>query len=121
MAKKASKAQDALARLVEQARRDPQFFHNLVFDPDRVIAKLDYLSRESKAALVALDPARVIGGLARLAKDCGVTCGGSSCEDTCGSVSCNHTCTDSCTNTCKNSCGGTVRLQSLAGRPEVGD
>jgi hypothetical protein len=63
-------------RLVEQAREDPQFFHELVFNTDNVLSGLDYLDRESKAELEAISPEEVIAAMisGQLMRPCGRTC-----------------------------------------------
>ena len=50
-------------RLIEEARKNPQFFHDLVFDTEKVLAQIDYLSRLEKAAILAVDPDRFVAGL----------------------------------------------------------
>lgn len=72
---------EALEKLIEQAKADPQFFHALVFNPEQVLSKVDYLDREAKGAIIGLPPERLItilvgGELA----DCGVT---NTCTYTC--------------------------------------
>lgn len=114
----ADQTKKALDQLVARAKKDPKFFHALVFDAEKTIADLDFLDRRSKASLVALDPQDVIAGLAGLAINvggdvqfCGDTCD-SSCTNTCGAGSCDSTCgSSSCTTTCGSiSCGTTVEL-----------
>lgn len=51
---------NALQKLVEHARKDPQFFHALVFDTESVLTQLDYLDRGAKAALVGSTPEEVL-------------------------------------------------------------
>lgn len=115
-----SKSKKALDQLVARAKKDPKFFHSLVFDAEKTIAELDFLDRRSKASLVSLDPHDVIAGLAGLLVNaggevqyCGSTCD-SSCTNTCGAGSCDATCgSSSCTSTCGSiSCGSTVELVS---------
>jgi hypothetical protein len=98
---------EGLNRLVEQARKDPAFFHSLVFEPEKALAKLSYLDRREKGAIVSLRPEDVIAGLAGLIvgpgnaaavcdyschDSCDETCGAGSCFGTCMSTSCGHTC-----------------------------
>jgi hypothetical protein len=105
---------EALQKLIEQAREDPQFFHDLVFKPDAVIGRLDYLNRREKGMIVGIAPEDVIAGLAGLfvnpggtVAECGSTCGSGSCTNTCDS-SCGDTCRSSCDSTCGSaSCGKT--------------
>lgn len=72
---------EALDKLVEQAKADPQFFHALVFNPEQVLSRVDYLDREAKGAIIGLTPERLVtilvgGELA----DCGLT---NTCTYTC--------------------------------------
>lgn len=109
---------EALKRLVEEARKDPQLFHDLVFEPEKVIGKLTYLDRREKGAIVSLRPEDVIAGLAGLivgpggvAAVCTYSCN-DSCDDTCGEGSCFGTCLgSSCDHTCgARSCDITVEF-----------
>jgi hypothetical protein len=103
---------DALARIVAAARKDPEFFHNLVFDPKKAIAKAPFLDRATKTRLTKGLPASVIAGILGKFSDCGnsKTCSGSTCSGTCGSDSCQGvTCGGgSCSGTCTNSCTDTI-------------
>ena len=54
---------EALQRLVEEAREDPQFFHALVFDTESVLKQIDYLDRSTKAALVGISPEEAIAAI----------------------------------------------------------
>jgi hypothetical protein len=110
-----SKARDPLVQLLERARKDPKFFHQLVFDPEGVISKVTFLSRESKSRLLAIRPENVIQSLIGRLGWCGDTCGADSCIDTCGPRSCDNTCGDSCGGTCKHSCGDTTKLELRPG------
>jgi hypothetical protein len=122
--------EDGVAKLVEEARKDPVFFHRLVFHTEEAIASLPYLSRTQKAAILAVDPDRLVAGLARpggvLTPDCGLSCG-SSCGSTCGATcggscgnscasSCGYTCGSSCGSSCTNSCGGTCDYSCAVSR-----
>jgi len=114
---------EGLKRLVEHARRDPTFFHELVFDPEKVIRQLNYLDRKAKAALLSINPENVIRNLVpSLGAWCGDTCGGSSCNTTCGSDSCRSTCGSSCGTTCGSSCTDTSKMgfQFVPDEPAVG-
>lgn len=100
-----------LRKLIEQARADPKFFHDLVYDTEKTITRLDYLSRREKAAILMVDPDRLVGSL--IGKDkpggsvevCGVSCAGS-CGATCV-ASCVGSCGGSCGGSCESSCGAT--------------
>jgi hypothetical protein len=99
---------DALKKLVEQARSSPAFFHELVFDPEKVIGRLKYLDKKTKSKLLAIDPAQLIRNLVPIdVAECGDTCGAGSCSNTCGAGSCLDTCKSSCGGTCGNSCDHT--------------
>jgi hypothetical protein len=109
---------EALHRLVEEARSDPAFFHNLVFEPEKTLSKLSYLGRHEKGAIVAISPEDVIAGLTGLitgphgeAAICDFSCE-PSCDDTCGAGSCFGTCmSHSCGHTCgARSCDITVEI-----------
>lgn len=103
--------QKGLDRLVEEARRDPQFFHDLIFNTETVIERLDYLSRQEKAGILAVDPDSLVIGIAGSIRPggeaavCGASCGGS-CGGTCA-ASCAGSCGASCGGSCQNSCAGT--------------
>jgi hypothetical protein len=109
--------QEALERLVQQAKDDPAFFHQLIFDPEAAIGRLEYVDRREKARLIALSPEDVFSGLLGLirapggnAAVCDYSCE-DSCDDTCGSGSCFGTCMSSCGHTCgARSCDVTVAL-----------
>lgn len=75
-----------LNQLLEEAREDPELFHNLVFNPEEAIQDIDYLDRATKGRLVGMEPEDIIGGIvgeppigSELADcgwtvDCGYTC-----------------------------------------------
>src|SRR5262249_10933980 len=90
------------------ARKDPAFFHRLVFEPEKALAELTYLDRREKGAIVSLRPEDVIAGLAGLivspggaAAVCTYSCN-DSCDDTCGEGSCFGTCIG---RSCDHMCG----------------
>lgn len=101
---------EAMAELIKRARKDPEFFHALVWKTATVVESLDFLTREEKAAIVAIKPEDLVVGLAtgRIrvggdpAADCGATCG-ASCGASCGAT-CGGSCGGSCTATCAVSC-----------------
>jgi hypothetical protein len=107
---------EMLEELVRRARSDPSFFHQLVFKPEEVLGKLDFLDRREKGMILALAPEDVIAGLAGLivnpgggVAECTVSCN-NSCTNTCDS-SCGDTCHSSCQDTCgSGSCGKTSNL-----------
>lgn len=100
----------ALQRLVDQARKDPKFFHALVFDPESVLKEVNYLDRNDKAVLIGINPGDVIGSIVGADGGCTGTCGSASCDGTCGSKSCDNTCSSSCGDTCSSSCRKTTEL-----------
>jgi hypothetical protein len=117
---------EVLDRLVKQAREDPAFFHDLVFAPEKTLAKLDYLDRREKGMIVSINPEDVIAGLAGLLMNpagdvsvCGISCD-PSCDSTCGEGSCFGTCiSGSCSQTCgSSSCDITTQIASFGGDVE---
>jgi hypothetical protein len=103
-----------LKRLVEQARRDKEFFHALVFDPEKVINQLDYLDRRTKGALLQIQPELLVRNLLpEIKAECGDTCGAGSCTYTCGAESCAMTCKSSCGGTCGKSCEHTSGMVAI--------
>jgi hypothetical protein len=113
----------ALEQLTKRAREDPQFFHDLVFEPERALASADFLERREKSKIIAIEPEAVIAGLAGLFAGeevlslCGQTCG-DSCGRTCGTGSCGETCGSSCRGTCGGvSCDSTTDI--VAARESV--
>jgi|SRR5579859_2032723 hypothetical protein len=109
--------QAALQSIQKRAKKDPQFFHRLVYDPESILAELPD-SRFVKAAFLGIDPNTIWGRILQPpgpVQGCGVTCGSMSCDDTCGGRTCGNTCTDSCGSTCGDSCDRTVHLPSTPG------
>ena len=92
---------EQLKHLVDRARKDPAFFHALVFDPEKAINDIPEVDRRIKASLLGINPEKVIGRLITAEGGCtDPTCGPDSCLDTCGP--------HSCTVTCKSSCAGST-------------
>lgn len=129
--------------LVEKAQSDPAFFHQLIFNPEKVIEQVSDLDRRAKGALIGQDPAALIASALGILQRCGNTCS-SSCDNTCGGscgyttnltaevaiatpavdyfsrVSgalqrCGNTCSSSCDNTCGESCGYTTNFTDMGG------
>ena len=50
----------AFRKLVEQAKADPEFFHNLVFAPDKALSSAKYLDKRAKQALQTINPESVV-------------------------------------------------------------
>jgi len=102
--------QEAILRLIAHSKNDPQFFHDLIWNTEKALDSLDYLTRQEKAFILAINPEDLVVGLATGAlidrgivatyDSCGPNCGGSSCGMTCG-----DTCEGSCRATCNTSSG----------------
>lgn len=130
-----------ISELIAQAKKDPKFFHALIFEPEKVLGTLDHLDRQSRGNIVATSVEEIFSRLLGVA-ECGNTCT-SSCDNTCGGScgfttnivaeaerevevsaffsvhrgqleGCGNTCTSSCDNTCGQSCGFTTNLQDQA-------
>jgi hypothetical protein len=108
-----------LERLLSDTKADPTLLKDLMFEPEKALAKLDYLSRSQKAALLAIDPEKLLSGAigagagAETTMACGGSCG-NSCAGTC-TGSCGGTCSDSCRGTCgATSCNRTTSLQIVS-------
>ena len=100
-----SRNSQAIDRLVQQASKDVKFFHDLIWNTEKALDSLDYLTRQEKASILAINPENLVVGLATgtlidpgIVATCGATCGGS-CGGSCG-VSCSSTCAASCTASC---------------------
>src|SRR3954462_15158757 len=106
----AAQEDDALERVIERARTDPSFFHNLVFDPERALSDQPGLDRATRARLIGIDPDEFVGRLLGI-RHCTATCGEISCDHTCGMRTCRLTCASSCSaDTCSSSCGRTTAV-----------
>jgi len=121
--------QKTFKQILDRAKQDSQFFHSLVFDPEKAIADLHELDRSAKGALISVNPEEVIARLigrtswcdVTCTSSCGVTCSGSSCGYTTNLVDrirptgiaagCDVTCTSSCGATCGTSCGYTTNRE----------
>ncbi len=131
---------DKLEKLVAMARKDPAFFHKLVFEPESLFGKLNFLDRKDKGIVLGTNPRDLIGAIlgsnvinvpvaacgttceSSCKETCGKescygTCGKDSCQGTCGAKSCQTTCDSSClSSTCSDSCTDTT---SLIERPSL--
>ena len=101
----------AIKKLIARAQKDPQFFHTLIFEPEKALRGIRSRDPKSAAESLGIDPeefmAAMIGAPAQL---CGETCGVQSCKATCGR-SCDSTCLSSCSGaTCRGSCGFTTNV-----------
>ncbi len=107
------KKSEALEQVLARARKDPTFFHQLVFDQDAAMEAVPR-DRELRSAIYGLDGEHILSALLgsserlKFADGCTSTCG-ESCTNTCGAQSCEGTCGGSCTNTCNSSCGATAK------------
>jgi hypothetical protein len=88
---------EMLEELIGRARSDPEFFHHLVFKPEAILGKLEFLGRREKGMILTIAAEDVIAGLAGLAvnlgggvAECGNTCMWTDCTDTCN-VTCQVT------------------------------
>ena len=80
-------------RLVDMAKADKEFFHELVFTPDSALEQAAFLSEETKIAIRNLNSKKlfaVLVGELEPERYCDVTCS-SSCGFTCGAESCGWT------------------------------
>jgi hypothetical protein len=104
-----------LEQVLARARKDPEFFHNLVFNPEAVMAEVPK-DRALRAAIYGLGGdellTALLGGREQLilSTGCTATCTGDSCTSTCGARSCEGTCASSCNDTCHSSCGKTTGI-----------
>jgi hypothetical protein len=111
MAKNSRAEVDPLVLVMELARKDPQFFHDLVFAPKKAISKLPSLSRATKLRLLKVKAGSLLASIPGLVLDCGnaETCSGATCDNTCAESCGGQTCGGgSCQSTCENSCDETV-------------
>ena len=81
---------EGMAELIHKAKEDPEFFHSLVWDTEKVLGSIDFLSREEKAAIMRTSPEDLVVGLVTgrfdtgaMAAHCGASCG-ETCSATCG-------------------------------------
>ncbi len=110
------KRSKALQEVIDRARSDPEFFHQLVFDPD---AAMENVPRDNalRAAIYGIGGETVFAVLLGASRalveidDCTGTCGSASCTNTCGDRSCGGTCGSSCGDTCSHSCTDTTKLR----------
>lgn len=77
---------DSIKEVVERARKDPNFLHQLVFNPTEAARSLR-LTEEERAALAANTPEKLVGAALGRAAGCGSS---GTCDQTCG-VTCTVT------------------------------
>jgi hypothetical protein len=118
------KSTKALQQVVDLARKDPDFFHQLVFEPDAAMAKVPE-DRALRAAIYGMNGetalAILLGAAPRgfIPAECNRTCGDASCTSTCGNRSCGNTCESSCGETCNQSCTKTTSIVFFAVEAEA--
>lgn len=115
--KRAAK-RDPLNVLMKMARKDAQFFHELVFAPKKAVSKVTGIDRATKSLLLKVRPGVVLGSLLGPMAPCGndETCSGATCDNTCGESCGGETCGGgSCGRTCENSCDDTISPPSMRG------
>ena len=112
----------SLQRLISEAKSNPEFFYRLVWDTERAVEEVDYLSPAQKESILAVQPEDLVVGLASnpgkaalvsreafeefdLSAVCGASCG----------ASCGGSCAASCAGSCGGSCGGSCCGGVLAG------
>jgi hypothetical protein len=108
---------EVLVQMVQQARENKDFFHSLVFDPEKALASFEGLDETTRKKLQAISPndflvAPLVQAIGVGLSPCDPTCD-ESCAQTCGALSCDVTCgTDnhSCGKTCGASCGTTLTV-----------
>jgi len=104
---------DPIQEILKALRDDPKLMHAVLFDPDTATKHVS--SREAKALVYGVDPARFVTFVLGerfspiAGPGCVDTCGAKSCGDTCGSKSCDATCASSCGKTCSASCEQTTK------------
>jgi len=130
--------EEIFKKLIAHAKKDPTFFHALVFEPEKVLDSLDYLSKKERGSIVGKDVDELFAHLVDV-QYCGNTCSsscGNTCNKSCGYTTnrhlkevseegvayfsrfnetlegCGNTCSSSCGNTCNKSCGYTTNLQN---------
>jgi len=96
---------EGLADLIRKAKDDPKFFHSLIWDTEKAVSSVDFLSREEKAEIMRINPEDLVVGLATGRFNSGPSVDRySSCGGSCG-VSCGASCGISCGVSCASSCG----------------
>lgn len=102
-------------KIVERAKNDSEFFHNLVFDTEKILKDTE-IDRKTKIEIQRINPQQVIATIVGELSACGgsetCSCTSGTCGGTCGGSTCSVTCSgDSCGNTCGDSCGYTTNLE----------
>jgi hypothetical protein len=115
-----SSQREMLLQIVQKAREDKNFFHQLVFNPDGALASLEGLDASTTTRVRAISPETflvpaLVSQIAPALNRCDPTCD-ESCGTTCGALSCDVTCgteNHSCARTCGASCGTTLEVGRL--------
>ena len=110
MAKQQPPDPQRMETLYKRAESDPQFFHDLVWNTEKVLPSLDYLTRKEKASLLATEPEELLQRISsrlspRISAENGLDCGAS--------------CVGTCTMTCDVTCPATRTLGQVMPEEEV--
>jgi hypothetical protein len=107
---------ESTSRLVERAKNDQVFFHELIWNRPAALERADFLSDDERIILANSSPEDLVQQLAAGGEDpgggCGATCGAS-----CG-ASCGATCGASCGGSCGASCAATCALSGIRVVPD---
>jgi hypothetical protein len=102
---------DPLEVVMALARKDAQFFHDLVFAPKKALSRLTSIDRGTKSRMAKVKAGSVLSAIPGLRASCGndETCSGATCNNTCAESCGGQTCGGgSCDRTCENSCDDTI-------------
>jgi hypothetical protein len=97
---------EEVSKIMKKAKEDPQFFHELIFDTEKAIAKLD-VDRRIKGRLLSISPENALAAIIA-----GVGIGGVRGEGP--GVFVVPVCTISCTASCQYTCGGLSCTRTVA-------
>ncbi|HHF0526044.1 TPA: hypothetical protein ACTUT5_001669 [Legionella anisa] len=117
----------SMNKLIERAKKDPKFFHSLVFDPEKVFSSLDYLDRKNRAHVETINEEEFFSHILgqEYISSYGVNCdnargarrGFTRFKKAKGTVyvqgDCNFTCAYSCGGTCGGTCSTTCALFTI--------
>ncbi|MGI4871135.1 MAG: hypothetical protein ACRYFX_08150 [Janthinobacterium lividum] len=98
MAKQPSPDPQRMETLYDRAQSDPQFFHDLIWNTEKLLPALDFLTRQEKAALLAMEPEELLQR---------ITSGRSTITGPADALDCGASCTVTCTMSCGATCPGT--------------
>ena len=108
MAKQKNTDSTSVASLMEKAEKDPQFFHDLIWNTEEILPSLEFLSRKEKAAILAMEPEELLQQLTASRVPIIVSADGG---DTCTGFTCGATCVGSCDVSCVGTCAITGDMQ----------